>query len=92
MGTLDFIERRKRCVPYHKLCRWRVGFVGLEVCDRRWLVGQLALVPFGSLSFLKVLARLWVRRRVFSIVIVWCVLVDHQGDMGGVKTCVVERR
>ena len=57
-GTGGFIERSKRRVPYRESCGWRVCFVGLEVCDRRWLVGQLVLVLFGNLSFLTVSARL----------------------------------
>ena len=90
-GTRGFIERRKHRSPYRELCGQRIGFVDLEVCDRQWLVGQLALVPFGSLSLQTVLAHLWVQRCVFSIAIVWCVLVGHQGDMGGVRTHVVGR-
>ncbi len=53
-----------------------------------WSIGVGA---FGILSFLSFLAHLLVRRRVFSIAIVWCVLVGHQGDMGGVRTHVVGR-
>ena len=49
------------------------------------------LVLFGSLSFVTVLAHLLVWRCVFSIAIVWCALVGHQGDMGGVGTHVVGR-
>ena len=90
-GTRGFIGRRKHRVPYRESCGWRVGFVGLEVCDRQWLVGQLVLVHFGSLSFLTVLARLLVQQHVFSIAIVGCVLVGHQGDMAGVRIHVVGR-